>query len=89
VSQKGWCGIVAVELPDGGRVDVFFYDSIRLAQDLESDTKSGHPYVAEPGLIVVPEITLPYMEMAVEQLYRQGYFEHFVRSGPRDGTETG
>jgi hypothetical protein len=87
VSQKGWCGIAVVELPEGGRVDVFFYSPTRLAQDLETDMKAGHHYIAEPGLIVVPEVTLPYMEAAVEQLYRQGYFEHFVHSKTVDGTE--
>jgi hypothetical protein len=81
VAQKGWCGIVTVELPEGGRVEVFFYSPTRLAQDLEADAKAGHPYVAEPGLIVVPEVSLPYMEGAVEQLYKQGYFEHFVHAG--------
>jgi hypothetical protein len=80
VSQKGWCGIAAVELPEGGKVDVVFYSPTRLAQDLEADTKAGHPFVAEPGLIVVPDVTLAYMEAAVEQLYRQGYFEHFVHT---------
>jgi len=89
VAQKGWCGIAIVELPEGGSVDVFFYAPTRLAQDLETDARAGHPYVAEPGLIVVPEVTLPYMEAAVEQLYRQGYFEHFVHSGPAGGTENG
>jgi len=89
VSQKGWCGIVMVELPEGGTVDVFFYSPTRLAQDLEADTKAGHPYLAEPGLIVVPEVTLPHMEAAVEQLYRQGYFKHFVHSGPTGGTKNG
>ena len=89
VAQKGWCGIAAVELPGRGRVDVFFYSPERLAQDLESETKAGHPFVAEPGLIVVPEVTLPYMEAAVEQLYRQGYFEHFVYPETADGTENG
>lgn len=69
----------------GGRVDVFLYSPIRRAQDLESDTKAGYPYVGEPGLIVVPEVTLPYMEAAVEQSYKRRYFEHFVHSdGPRD-----
>lgn len=36
VSQKGWCGIAMVELPEGGRVDVFFYSPERLARDLEN-----------------------------------------------------
>jgi|SRR5581483_8024106 len=89
VAQKGWCGIAMVELPEGGSVDVFFYAPTRLAQDLEADTKAGYPYVAEPGLIVVPEVTLLYMEAAVEQLYKQGYFKHSVHSIQTDGTEPG
>jgi hypothetical protein len=80
VSQKGWCAIAAVELPEGGKVDVVFYSPTRLAQDLEAETKAGHPFVAEPGLIVVPDVTLAYMEAAVEQLYGQGYFEHLVHA---------
>jgi hypothetical protein len=64
---------------------VFFYSPERLAQDLEMDTKAGHPYIAEPGLIVIPEVTLAYMQVAVEQLYEQGYFEHFAHSGRPDG----
>lgn len=89
VSQKGWCGIAMVELPEGGKVDVFFYSPEGLAYDLQTDSKAGHPYIAEPGLIVVPEVTLPYMEAAVEQLYKQGYFEHFVRSGRHNEGESG
>jgi len=87
VSQKGWCGIAMVELPEGGRVDVFFYSPERLAQDLEMDTKAGHPYIAEPGLIVVPEVTLANMHAAVDQLYEQGFFEHFAHSGRGNGSE--
>src|SRR5690349_18666760 len=89
MAQKGWCGIAMVELPEEARVDVFFYDPTRLAQDLQTDAGAGHAYVAEPGLIVIPEVTLPYMEAAVEQLYRQGYFEQFVHSGPAGGAEKG
>lgn len=50
------------------------------------DAKGGHPYIAELGLIVVPEVTLAYMRAAVEQLYQQGYFEHFAHSGRADGS---
>src|SRR5436305_15052254 len=76
VAQKGWCGIAIVELPQGGGVDVFFYAPTTLAQDLETDARAGHPYVAEPGLIAAPEAPLPYIEAAGEQPDRQGYFEH-------------
>jgi hypothetical protein len=42
VEQKGWCGIAKVELPNGSRVRVFFYDPVRLTQDLEANMKPGH-----------------------------------------------
>src|SRR5215813_7489981 len=76
VENKGWCGIAFVELPGGEQVDVFFYDPIRLAQDLQSETKSGHAFIAEPGLIVIPRVTLAFMEAAVKTLFEQGYFDN-------------
>jgi len=76
VEQKGWCGIGVVELPSGERVSVFFYDPIRLAQDLDSDMKSGDAFIAEPGLIVIPRVTRAYMEAAVRRLFEKGYFNH-------------
>jgi hypothetical protein len=75
VAQKGWCGIAVVELPNGDRREVFFYDPVRLAQDLEVDMKSGEAFIAEPGLIVIPKVTLEYMEAAVRKLFDKGYFE--------------
>ena len=35
-----------------------FYDPVRLQQDLEEEVKAGRPLIAEPGMIVIPEITL-------------------------------
>ena len=75
VAQKGWCGIAVVELPNGDRREVFFYDPVRLAQDLEVGMRSGEPFIAEPGLIVIPEVTLTYMNEAVNRLFDKGYFE--------------
>jgi hypothetical protein len=80
VEQKGWCGIGVVELPNGDRMNVFFYDPVRLAQDLEADMKSGEVCIAEPGLIVIPKVTLQYMEAAVKQLFENGYFNSLVPS---------
>jgi hypothetical protein len=74
--SKGWYSGVTVELPDGTRYVVFFYDSVRLAQDLEAECACGHPYLAEPGLIVVPEITEEAMRTAVRGLFEQGWFRH-------------
>ena len=57
---------------------VFFYDPIRLAQDLETDARFGEPFIAKPGLIVIPSVTLEYMEKAVKILYKKGYFNTLV-----------
>jgi hypothetical protein len=58
---------------------VFFYDPVCLSQDLEESMKHGlYPFVAEPGLIVIPEVTLEAMTTAVEILYRDGYFDHLL-----------
>jgi hypothetical protein len=78
VEQKGWCGIGVVELPGQSQVRVFFYDPIRLAQDLQTDTKSGEACIAEPGMIVIPRVTFEQMEKAVNRLYDKGYFDSLV-----------
>lgn len=74
--QKGWLPGVTVELADGNRYPVFFYDPVRLSQDLEADSASGHPYVAEPGLIVLPQVTRAAIGEAVAQLVGSGFFNH-------------
>jgi hypothetical protein len=56
---------------------VFFYDAVRLAQDLEEEAKAGRPFIAEPGLIVLERVTLANMEKAVRELYAQGFFDAF------------
>lgn len=57
-----------------GDYPVYFIDPIRLQQDLEAETELGTPFLAEPGLIILPEITRENMENAVRQLWEQGYF---------------
>lgn len=80
VEQKGWCGIAAVRLPNGTETDVFFYDPVRLAQDLEADSKLGRAFVAERNMIVVPRVTLRFMEMAAVKLFGEGYFDRLLPS---------
>jgi hypothetical protein len=75
--RKGWLPGVTVELADGARYPVFFYDPVRLRQDLAADTSQGHPYAAEPGMIVLPQVTRPAIQEAVRQLVQGGFFEHF------------
>lgn len=75
VERKGWLQGVEVELA-GERFPLFFYDPVRLAQDLEADGKHGRTVLAEPGLVVVAEVTRAAILRAVEELVRQRFFDH-------------
>ncbi|MGH9832240.1 MAG: hypothetical protein ACREBD_07775 [Blastocatellia bacterium] len=74
-SLKGWLS-AQVELEDGACYAVYFSDQIRLQQDLEENVKLGKPCFAEPGLIVLPEVTLEAIQDAVRFLWEQGFFAH-------------
>jgi hypothetical protein len=69
---------VQVELPNGKKVQVGFYDPIRLVQDLDSAKAGGTAWIAIQGMIVIPEVTLDLMQTAVDGLYHQGYFDHMM-----------
>lgn len=63
-----------VQLDDGSRYPVCFYDPVRLQQDVAEEAKQGTPFVAEPGMIVLTEVSLENMKTAVSRLQHQGYF---------------
>jgi hypothetical protein len=70
---RGYSGHVKVRL--GGRTySVVFYDCVRLAQDLEYEVSTGRMCVADPGMIVLSEVTLENMETAVKALADEDYF---------------
>ena len=72
---KGWLS-AQIELEDGGRYAVYFSDPIRLQQDLDEAVKSGRPCFAEPGLIILPEVTAEAIQDAVQFLWKQGFFAY-------------
>ena len=76
--SRGFIGYAAVDLGDGRKYPVVFYDPVRLQQDLEVETGEGRAYIAEPGMIVVPEITLARMQDAIVHLYQIGFFDSLV-----------
>jgi hypothetical protein len=76
--QRGVYDCVQVELPNGKKVQVGFYDPIRLVQDLDSAKAGGTAWIAIQGMIVIPEVTLDLMQTAVDGLYHQGYFDHMM-----------
>jgi hypothetical protein len=77
--DRGYLSYVSVELEDGAQYPVVFYDPVRLSQDLEEETKMGHPCVADPGMIVVPEVTMEYMNKAIAILAEEGFFSYLQR----------
>lgn len=80
--HKGWLQGVEVELGDGSRYPVLFYDPVRLAQDLEEEAKWDRPFVAEPGMVVVPAVTRAAISQAAERLAASGYFLHLRPIAP-------
>ncbi len=75
IERKGYFEHAIVHLPDGGTVPVCFWDPGRLSEDLETDLKSGRTCIGEPGMIIIPCVTVENMRVAVEELYHRGYFD--------------
>jgi hypothetical protein len=72
---RGYLGYAAVEMSDGTRSPVVFYDPVRLQQDLEVEANEGRAFIAEPGMIVIPEVTLGRMQDAIDRLFHSGFFD--------------
>jgi len=73
IALKGWLS-VQVELDDGERYGLYFSDVMRLQQDMDEAAQQGKPCFAEPGLIIVPEVTVQTIHDAVQFLWKQGFF---------------
>jgi hypothetical protein len=84
---RGYLAYAAVELSDGMRYPVVFYDPVRLRQDLDVEVSEGRAFIAEPGMIVVPEVNVARMQDAVERLSQTGFFQS-LRAEPAQGGET-
>src|SRR5712692_7288011 len=79
-NEKGWLQGVEVRFSNGDVHALFFYDPVRLAQDLETDAKHGRPFVAHPGMIVIPEITREAIVDVIGKLAEEAYFP--IPNGP-------
>ena len=90
VESKGWLQGVVVELASGFRYPLFFYDPVRLAQDLEGVDGRPALCIAEPGLVVVPAVTRDAIERAVGELVRRRYFDSLgpAHSESRNGVHS-
>lgn len=72
--MRGYLSDVTVQAEDGTSYSLFFIDPSRLRQELEYEVKSGSPFFAEPGMIVLPQVTTDAICAAVAKLWQQGYF---------------
>lgn len=72
---KGWLSAHVV-WADGRRCAVYFSDPVRLQQDLDENINLGTPFFAEPGLVVLPEVSVEAIQDAVRLLCAQGFFDH-------------
>jgi hypothetical protein len=74
--DKGFLRDVVVRTAEGIAYRLYFTDQVRLQQTLEDDTKRGRVYYAEPGLVVLPEVTTEAIRVAVAGLWHERFFEH-------------
>jgi hypothetical protein len=81
--EKGWLQGVEVRFSNGDAYPVFFYDPVRLAQDLETDTKHGRPFLAQPDMIVFPQITREAILDVIGKLVDEAFFSDTGRSTKR------
>jgi len=88
-SLKGWFSHAVVQLADGMCFPVSFIDPVRLQQDMEEYVKLGTPYFAEPGLIILPEVTVEFMRNSVKDLWKRGYFCHLKPLARNDSPTSG
>lgn len=80
--MKGYRSDGVVLAANGKKYPVYFIDPVRLQQELEAEIEAGTPFWAEPGLIVVPEVTREAMENAIKKLWHRGYFCSFDAIAP-------
>jgi hypothetical protein len=77
IAPHGYRGDVVVELADGEAFPVYFYEPDAVREELDGRIGAGFGrFVAEPGLVVIPEITLAGMKSSVLELIEVGYFAH-------------
>ena len=75
-NERGFLSHALVEIGGTDFYPVCFYTCEEVSGELLEDPKYPFKFLAEIGMIVLPEITLDRMEKAVQRLYEQGYFRY-------------
>jgi hypothetical protein len=71
--MKGYRNDVFVILDDGSIYEVFFYDMVRLKQDMGNGI-----FISQPGLIILETVNKLSIESAVVNLWKRGFFNYFI-----------
>ena len=76
INRKGWFCHNVVELANGNRYQVCFFDKIRLVQELNYWEEQGKPFFIENNLIVLSEVTIENIKAAILEAEKQKFFEN-------------
>jgi hypothetical protein len=83
IAPLGFRGDVCVEFTSGETFPIYFYEPIAVQEELAARSKWGLGcYVSEPGLVIVPQITIASMKAVVAELLEIGHFKHLM---PKSG----
>jgi hypothetical protein len=87
VFNKSHLSGVAVALLDGRRYPLCFVDSVYLCEEGHEWFEQGHACFAEPGLVIVPQVTREAMQRAVARLLKTHACVHSrpLLSAPQGG----
>lgn len=78
IAPRGYRGDATVEFASGEVFPLYFYEPTAVREELDGRTKwEFGRFVAEPGLVIIPEISVANMKSVVAQLIDIGYFAHY------------
>ena len=72
---RGYLSDAVVELSNGRKYAIAFYDPTRLQQELDLGAAHGINWVADPGLVVVPIVNRETILDVLTKLLDDGFFE--------------
>ena len=79
MSCKGWVHI-SVKIDEVKSFEVFLYDPVRATQDLTEAASRGQPWILEPNLILVTEVTPVIVAQALDEAWSSGFFDGFLKT---------
>jgi hypothetical protein len=73
--EKGYFD-AEVALADGHTYTIFFVDPARLGQSLNDRIEAEKPFLAEPGMVVLPLVTIERINRILPILEKEGFFKY-------------